>query len=406
MVLGEILKYKKGKAPNSQKIGDNYVIYLSPEYLRNKATATLIPDYLGKVEVDENDLLLLWDGSNAGEFFVSKKGILSSTMVKLLFDEEHIDKSFLYYQLKSIEDFLKSQTNGSGIPHVDKEILLSIGINDFNKSEQRKIAAILSKVDKAISQTEKLIAKYSRIKTGLMQDLLTKGIDENGNIRSEETHQFKDSLLGRIPVEWEVDSLGQYSFAIGDGTHSSIRFSENGDIPFLFVSCIKPFKIDWSKKASISINEHSVISKGREVNKGTVLYSLVGSYGNAVTLVDDVKLAFQRHIGFINTDKDRILSQYLTLFLNSSFGKQQADDLAVGNAQKTITLGALRSFLIKKPTIKEQEVIIKSYEFIENQISVFEVSLSKLQSTKNGLMQDLLSGKVQVNHLIKEMASA
>ncbi len=39
-----------------------------------------------------------------------------------------------------------------------------------------------------------------------MQDLLTKGIDENGNIRSEETHEFKDSPLGRIPNEWEVKS--------------------------------------------------------------------------------------------------------------------------------------------------------------------------------------------------------
>lgn len=40
-----------------------------------------------------------------------------------------------------------------------------------------------------------------------MQDLLTKGIDENGNIRSEETHEFKDSAIGRIPVEWDVKTL-------------------------------------------------------------------------------------------------------------------------------------------------------------------------------------------------------
>src|SRR5690606_28859919 len=73
-----------------------------------------------------------------------------------------------------------------------------------DKSEQTAIAHILSTVDKAIEGTEKLIAKYKRIKTGLMQDLLTKGIDENGNIRSEKTHKFKDSPLGRIPVEWEV----------------------------------------------------------------------------------------------------------------------------------------------------------------------------------------------------------
>jgi type I restriction enzyme S subunit len=53
--------------------------------------------------------------------------------------------------------------------------------------EQTSIASILSKTDQAIASTEALIAKYSKIKTGLMQDLLTKGIDENGNIRTVKT---------------------------------------------------------------------------------------------------------------------------------------------------------------------------------------------------------------------------
>src|SRR5699024_6212966 len=73
--------------------------------------------------------------------------------------------------------------------------------------EQSKIAEVLSTVDRAIAQTEALIAKQQRIKTGLMQDLLTRGIDEHGNLRNEATHTFKDSPLGRIPVEWQIASL-------------------------------------------------------------------------------------------------------------------------------------------------------------------------------------------------------
>ena len=64
-------------------------------------------------------------------------------------------------------------------------------------AEQSKIAEVLSTVDRAIKQSETLIAKQQRIKTGLMQDLLTRGIDEHGNLRSEQTHKFKDSPLGR-----------------------------------------------------------------------------------------------------------------------------------------------------------------------------------------------------------------
>ena len=78
-----------------------------------------------------------------------------------------------------------------------------------SEAEQAKIAEVLSTVDRAIEQTEALIAKQQRIKTGLMQDLLTRGIDEHGNLRSEQTHKFKDSPLGRIPVEWECKELSQ-----------------------------------------------------------------------------------------------------------------------------------------------------------------------------------------------------
>ena len=62
-----------------------------------------------------------------------------------------------------------------------------------DKAEQAKIAEVLSTVDRAIEQTEALIAKHQRIKTGLLQDLLTRGIDEHGNLRSKKTHKFKDS---------------------------------------------------------------------------------------------------------------------------------------------------------------------------------------------------------------------
>ncbi len=63
---------------------------------------------------------------------------------------------------------------------------------------------MLTSIDPAIEQTNALIAKQQRIKTGLMQDLLTRGIDKEGNLRCERTHAFfKDSPLGRIPVEWK-----------------------------------------------------------------------------------------------------------------------------------------------------------------------------------------------------------
>ncbi|MEO0247705.1 MAG: restriction endonuclease subunit S, partial [candidate division WOR-3 bacterium] len=118
----------------------------------------------------------------------------------------------IYYILsKCINQITFRYFIGSGLEHLQKD--------DFKKSfqfsipenpiEQQKIAEILETFDNAIEKTDKIIEKYKRIKQGLMQELLTKGIDEKGNIRSEKTHQFKDSPVGRIPVEWEVKRLGE-----------------------------------------------------------------------------------------------------------------------------------------------------------------------------------------------------
>ncbi len=75
--------------------------------------------------------------------------------------------------------------------------------------EQRRIAEILDTLDEAIRKTEQVIAKLQQMKQGLLHDLLTRGIDENGELRDPERHpeQFKDSPLGRIPREWEVAPL-------------------------------------------------------------------------------------------------------------------------------------------------------------------------------------------------------
>jgi type I restriction enzyme, S subunit len=85
--------------------------------------------------------------------------------------------------------------------------------------EQRRIAEILDTLDEAIRKTEQVIAKLQQMKRGLLHDLLTRGIDENGELRDPERHpeQFKDSELGRIPRGWEVLRVGSALESIEQG---------------------------------------------------------------------------------------------------------------------------------------------------------------------------------------------
>ena len=119
---------------------------------------------------------------------------------------------------------MRSMSAGTTVLNLNKGQLAGIELAAPPLPEQRQIAEILDTLDEAIRKTEAIIAKLKQVKQGLLHDLLTRGIDDNGELRDPERHpeQFKDSPLGRIPREWEVvtsrDMLTvQLGFAIRSG---------------------------------------------------------------------------------------------------------------------------------------------------------------------------------------------
>lgn len=160
----------------------------------------------------------------------------------IVFNTEQ-DPEFHYYNLLFRVKLIKEKGEGTTFSEISKSALSKIKILvPLSKSTQSKIAEVLSKIDKAIAQTETLIAKYKRVKTGLMQDLLTRGIDENGQLRDRTTHKFKRSPLSMIPDEWEVVTIENclekgIILNIQDGNHGEAHpknsdFVDDG-VPYL-----------------------------------------------------------------------------------------------------------------------------------------------------------------------------
>ncbi len=279
-----------------------------------------------------------------------------------------------------------------------------------NPKEQTQIATILSKVDKAIAQTEQLIAKYTRIKTGLMQDLLTKGIDENGNIRSEETHEFKDSPLGRIPKEWGCLSIGDIAERLRSGVTpkgGSDVYQKEGIMLIRSQNVYSyGFKLDDIAYISEEINSRML---GSQLQSFDVLLNITGaSIGRSTYVPDNHPLSnINQHVCSIRLKAPSLeKSIYLSTFLNSVYGQNQIQQNNAGSNREGINYNQIRAILL--PWFKEKRefesfktIILKANEKTDS----LNTSLNKLQSLKTGLMQDLLSGKVRVNHLIKETTS-
>lgn len=309
------------------------------------------------------------------------------------------DHYWLMSAINSSEFRYQIDLNASGTTRtrIARGTLSQIRVLEPPLPEQKKIATILSSVDEVIDKTRAQIDKLKDLKTGMMQELLTKGIGHT---------EFKDSPVGRIPMVWKVSPLISICNRITDGTHQAVKTSDYGKIPFLYVSCIRNGKILWSKASALTESGYEIASKGRVACPGDILYTAVGSYGHAALVETDKRFSFQRHIAFIRPDKSVVDPYFLVSVLNSTTGRSQADTLAIGNAQLTVTLGDLGTFMIPIPPIHEQKKISKLIKSIVNNIREHEAKLEASLHIKKALMQDLLTGKVRVNVEVRELAEA
>ena len=155
----------------------------------------------------------------------------------------------------------------------------------------------------------------------------------------------------------------------------------------------------------ISEEVHKLLSKSY-VAKGNILFSKIGSaLGKAVVFDLDISNCNSNAaVAKIDINNKIATNEYVTFYLNSFLAKNQFSYMIISLLPR-INLGDINKLLIPKFSIMEQNEIMKVLDKNEQLIKRTNDDLTKLQSLKTGLMQDLLSGKVRVNHLIKEIAN-
>lgn len=408
--LADCITLTKGKPPAEMPyFGDGAEPYLSPEYLRGRGDAESAKPAANAVRVKDGDTVLLWDGSNAGEFFRARDGLLASTMTHIGHGAE-FESEYFCYAAKRWEAYLKGQTSGSGIPHVDREVLGKLEILKLPPDEQRLVATMLTKLDRAIEQTEALIAKQQRIKTGLMQDLLTRGIDEHGNIRSEATHAFKDSPLGRIPVEWDVSPMSAFQIPgrpfIKTGPFGSSlntkHWVEDG-VPVITIGSLG--ESGFLKKELLYVSDSTAQSLNAfRVKPGDIVFSRVADIGRALVISAEqdgwiISSNFMR----ISLDQSKVSPPFL--YRSIVFNPSTRDQLRVlsnSSGREVVNTAILSALRFAWPDPKEQDRINMRLDQIEQSIGTETQVLSKFLSLKRGLMHDLLTGDLRVTTLLAQ----
>lgn len=178
--------------------------------------------------------------------------------------------------------------------------------------------------------------------------------------------------------------LGECCVSISDGDHLPPPKSEKG-IPFITISNINSYnQIDFTNTMFVPEDYYNKLDAKRKAQQGDILYSVVGSFGIPILIKDNTKFVFQRHIAILRPDKN-VDSRFLYYKMLSREFYALADVAAIGAAQRTISLSALRNMEITLPDIDTQKRIadiLSNYDnLIENnqkQIKLLEEAAQRL----------------------------
>jgi len=398
--LGEVVKIIKGKKPKtlSESPTKNSLPYLTADYFRNR-----IPNQFVEIEIEKNlqtckkdDVILIWDGSKAGQVFTGLEGILASTMVKINPAIDKFDKAYLYYFLTTKFNYLNSQTTGSTIPHVNKTVFLNLLIPLPPLEEQKAIADILSTVQNAIEKTEKVINATKQLKKSMMKHLFTYGavaVDKIDKVKLKETE------IGLIPEHWEVVRLGEV-FEVRQGKQLSSKESKEGKTlkPFLRTSNILWNRIDVSNLSYMpfSDKEFEVL----KLCKGDILVCEGGDVGRTAVWGGQLEeCAYQNHLHRLRPKENNIVNYSFSYWMEYAISLR---GLYISIANKTtipnLSSQRLKSFLIPLPPLDEQQKIAKILTTIDQKIQAEEKKKQALQTLFKTLLQQLMTGKIRVRH--------
>jgi len=404
--LTDLADYVNGAAFGPDDWGKEGLPIVRIEQLKNPAAPT--DHYAGNLPaknlIDNGDLVFSWSASLFLKIWRNGPAALNQHLFKVL-EKPGVDRKFLKFFIEFHLDEITKASHGSTMQHITRKELDRFSAPfPEDVQEQTQIVGILFRIDKAIEQTEAIIAKQQRIKTGLMQNLLTRGIDEHGHIRSEATHAFKDSPLGRVPAEWAVESVGMNLAKSPRNGYSPQESEAWTGTMMLGLGCLtpdgfRPIQLKYAPPTQKQI-EKALLSEGDFLISRSNTRDLVGLIGiyrdiGEPCIYSDlmVRLAF-------NDDVD---TRFMEHMFRSEKIRLQLQSAATGTSGSMVKINAriIRNILFQKPGHDEQLRILGVIEKHQQSLNGWREQLSKSSALKRALMQDLLAGKVRVTPLLE-----
>lgn len=396
-----LLRFEKGKLPseiNSDGIGLPYIGASEMNGATPKDyTTSNVPT------CNSEDILILWDGANAGLVSSGHCGAVSSTVTRARNNSDY-NSRFLYYTFKAAEAFYRDKVNGTTIPHMSTKYLDDTFILQFSKEKQIQIASFLdercSAIDEAIQKVNQSIDEYKKIKQAIIYFIATNGLTPSNN--------YIDSGIvwaAKIPANWSVKPF-KFILAERNEKNSPIVSTER-----LSLSIDQGVTLYAEKTTNLDRFKDD-FSQYKLAHKGDLVLNSMNMIVGAVGVSNYFGCVSPAYYTFFDDTQDHITTRYYNYLFHTkalmrvlySIGKgiyaiERGDD-RVNTCRLKVSREDLRSMKFPVPPISEQKKIVSFLDqkcaSIDNIVSMKQTELKKLESLKKTLIYEYVTGKKEV----------
>ena len=305
------------------------------------------------------------------------------------------DQQYLYFNLISQENYIASLGTGSTFKAINKSRLESIEIPNIPLPEQRKIAYVLSTIQKAIEQQDKLIRTTTELKKALMQKLFTEGI---GWLSGAEI-SLKQTEIGPVPESWEVRKLREIIITSKGGGTPSTKKKEywNGDIFWTTSKWIneeKIFLFDGEKKITQLGLENSSTNLLPVDNLLVSTRVVIGKI-----TINKVPIAYSQDLTGLWIDKSKYDLVFLAYQIKSEKINSYLQSLKRGATIQGITREDLLDTFLVIPSFKEQKEIGSTILIFDQKKEYHQRKKQILTDLFKTLLHELMTGQRRVHEI-------
>jgi type I restriction enzyme S subunit len=321
-------------------------------------------DYNRDYEVGNGDLLVGMDGEFNCTIWSAGRALLNQRMAKIT-PKSSVDKTYVFYLLKTKLKLLEEQITGSTVKHLLDPQLRGIEMPLLPLERQRRVGSILERADRLRGKREQATQLFGKI----IQSLFLKMFGDPANNTRH----------------WETATIDSTCSDITDCPHSTPTYTRTG-VPLVRTPNIKKGYIDLTETKFISTKEHIVRSRRINPLPGDILYAREATFGNAGLVKKGQELSVGQRIMLLRPNPSIVLSEFLVWMINSEYVYSQAATVARGATNPHVNVADAKKFRIIVPPIENQMRFASAAKVFESLRERQAQSTEEINELFNSLM--------------------